>query len=388
MTLGMTREAEHPLPGKTSIDQMPARNQLKIAILGTRGIPGRYGGFETLADHLSKRLAERGHQVTVYCRKPFTTAGDVFDGRIRRVILPSISSKYFDTVVHTFLSVLHVLFSDAETLLICNVANSPLAWIPRLFGKPTALNVDGLDRRRRKWNFLGKSFLHLCEVLAVFTPSRLVTDARTIQDYYWKKYGKRSEMIAYGAEPPPDSNHFESFGLSSRRYILYVARLEPENNPELVLAAYRRLQADWPLVVVGGNHYDASYVESLRAMSDSRVVFTGPVFGDGYWSLQKNAGLFVFGGEVGGVHPALVEAMSAGNAILYLDTAANRETVAGSGIAFRHEEADLARKLEELIAAPAEMEELRSRAQQTARDNYNWETITTAYERLLADMLH
>jgi glycosyltransferase involved in cell wall biosynthesis len=156
---------------------------MKIAILGTRGIPARYGGFETLADQLSKRLVVRGHNVTVYCRKPFTRTDDAFDQRIRRVILPTLASKHFDTLVHTFMSVLHVIFTDAEVVLICNVANSPFAGIPRLVGKPTALNVDGLDRKRRKWNFLGQWFLHFCEILSALMPTRIVTDARAIQDY-------------------------------------------------------------------------------------------------------------------------------------------------------------------------------------------------------------
>src|SRR5205807_2959624 len=190
---------------------------MKIAIVGTRGIPARYGGFETLADQLSRRLAERGHKVSVYCRKPFATPNDVFDAAIRRIILPSLPSKHFDTLVHTFMSVLHVIFTDVEVILICNVANSPFAWIPRLVGKPVVLNVDGLDRKRRKWNFLGQWFLHLCEVLSAYTPTRLVTDARMVQEYYRKRYRKRSEMIAYGAEPPASSNHFAQFELPSRK---------------------------------------------------------------------------------------------------------------------------------------------------------------------------
>jgi len=359
---------------------------MKIAIVGTRGIPARYGGFETLADQLSKRLVERGHSVTVYCRKPFTRTDDAFDQRIRRVILPSLGSKHFDTLVHTFMSVLHVIFTDAEVVLICNVANSPFAWIPRLVGKPTALNVDGLDRKRRKWNFLGQCFLHFCEILSALTPTRIVTDARAIQDYYWQRYRKRSDMIAYGAEPPNTSNHLGDLGLASRRYILYVARLEPENNPELVIRAYRSLGTDWPLVIVGGNPYQPAYVRELQSLADNRVIFTGPVYGDGYWSLQKNAGVFVFAGEIGGVHPALVEAMAAGNAVLYLDTPTNHETARDCGISFHPEERDLVTKLEQLIAAPEQLKHLRDRAKCVALEVYRWEAVVDQYERLFAEM--
>jgi glycosyltransferase involved in cell wall biosynthesis len=367
---------------------------MNIAIVGTRGIPARYGGFETLADQLSKRLVERGHTVTVYCRKylywwerPSASPDDVFDHRIRRVILPSLPSKHFDTLFHTFLSTVHVLFGDAEVVLICNVANSLFAWMPRVAGKPTALNVDGLDRKRRKWNFLGQSFLHLCELLSTYTPTRVVTDARAIQDYYWQRYGKKSEMIGYGAEPPSTSNHFANFGLSSRRYILYIARLEPENNPELVLRAYGNLETDWPLVIVGGNPYQPVYVRQLESLAARRVIFTGPVYGDAYWSLQKNAGAFVFAGEIGGIHPALVEAMAAGNAILYLDTAANRETARDCGIPFHPEESDLAKKLEQLIADPTRIEELAKQAQTVARTVYGWDKVVDQYEALFLRML-
>lgn len=360
---------------------------MKIAILGTRGIPARYGGFETLADQLSKRLVARGHEVTVYCRKPFTSPDDVYDPRIRRVILPTITSKHFDTLFHTFISVFHVLFSKVQVMLICNVASSPFAWIPRLAGKPTALNVDGLDRKRRKWNFLGQTFLHWCELLSLFTPSRVVTDARAVQDYYRQRYRKKTEMIAYGAEPPATRDHLGQFGLASKQYILYVARLEPENNPELVIRAYRSLNTDWPLVIVGGNTYRPSYVHELQAIADSRVHFTGAVYGDSYWALQRNAGLFVFAGEIGGVHPALVEAMASGNAILYLDTPANRETVCGCGMAFDPVESDLSSKMERLIQSPTESGALAKCAQETAARDYSWAKVTEQYESLFEEML-
>jgi glycosyltransferase involved in cell wall biosynthesis len=360
---------------------------MKIAILGTRGIPGRYGGFETLADELSKRLVERGHEVTVYCRKPFVSPDDVYDRRIRRVILPTISNKHFDTLFHSFISTVYVFFSDVEAVLMCNVANSAFAWIPRVIGKPTALNVDGLDRKRRKWNFVGQSFLYACEVLSLLTPTRVVTDAGEVQNYYCKRYGKDSVMIAYGAEPPLVSNHLGQFALTRNRYILYVARLEPENNPELVLRAYCSLDTDWPLVVVGGNTYRPSYVRELQSIADARVRFTGAVYGDSYWSLQQNAGLFVFAGEIGGVHPALVEAMASGNVILYLDTPANRETVCGCGVAFQPDPSDLAQKMARLLRAPNEMDDLSKRAEETARNKYSWERVTDQYEALFSEML-
>jgi glycosyltransferase involved in cell wall biosynthesis len=289
------------------------------------------------------------------------------------VILPTVSNKHFDTLVHGFISVFHVLFSDAEVLLICNVANSMFAWIPRLVGKPTALNVDGLDRKRRKWNIIGQTFLHLCEMLSVWTPSRIVAD---------------SDMIAYGAQASEGDGSFQKLGLDRGKYILYVARLEPENNPELVIRAYNHLKTDWPLVVVGGNPYDAAYLDELKAMADHRVIFAGPVYGDGYWSLQTNAGVFVFAGEIGGVHPALVEAMAAGNAILYLDTPANRETAVGCGIPFTHDWKDLATKLTNLLASPTDLQDMRDAAHKAATAAYSWDSVVDCYEMLFNSMLN
>jgi len=181
--------------------------------------------------------------------------------------------------------------------------------------------------------------------------------------------------------------HVGHFGLTSRQYILYVARLEPENNPELVIRAYRNLNTNWPLVVVGGNTYRPSYVDELKLIADSRVQFMGAVHGDDYWALQRNAGLFVFAGEIGGVHPALIEAMASGNAILYLDTPANLETVCGCGISFQPVESDLTSKMLHMMQSPEETMVLARQAQDVAQRNYNWETVTDQYESLFRNMI-
>jgi len=360
---------------------------VKIAILGTRGIPARYGGFETFAEQLSSRLAARKHQVTVYCRRPFTTPNDAVAPGVRRVILPTIAAKHFDTAFHTLISLIHVSFTDADVVLICNVANGPVAWIPRGFGKPTVLNVDGLDRKRKKWNFIGRSVLRFCELLSAFTPTRIVTDSRIMREYYWQHYRKNSVMIAYGAEVPPNSGKLEAFNLPAQKFILYVSRLEPENNPELVINAYRQVQTEWPLVIVGGNAYDEAYVSRLRSLADGRVLFTGPVYGPSYWQLLKNAGLYIFACEVGGVHPALVEAMAARNAVLYLDTPENRDTAADSGVPFRADGNDLAASISTLLRDASLRQDLGRKAQERASRMFAWEEVTRQYEDLFSEIV-
>ena len=359
---------------------------MNISILGTRGIPARYGGFETFAEQLAKRLVERGHSVTVYCRRPFTRPDDVFDSRIHRVILPGTSSKHFDTLINGLLSVSHVIFTRADVVLICNVANSPYAWIPRLFGKPTVLNVDGLDRLRGKWNWLGQTFLHFCELLSVITPTRVVTDAKVIQEYYREHYHKASTLISYGADVPSVAGNGLSLGLREQRYFLYVSRLEPENNPELVLEAYRRVNTDWPLVILGSNAYRPEYVDQLRSLADERVLFPGAIYGDGYWALVKNAGVSIYAGEVGGVHPALVEAMAAGKPILCLDNPANRETVGDCAIMFQPSVEDLSHKMVAIARDQQLRDDLSQRAVQRAKTSFGWDEVTSRYELLFEEL--
>ncbi|HTD24804.1 MAG TPA: glycosyltransferase [Terriglobales bacterium] len=367
---------------------------MKIALLGTRGIPNRYGGFEAFYEKLSQYLVNDGHEVTVYCRHAFTRPEDdtLVDSRIRRVILPSISAKHLDTPVHTFLSVLHVIFTRADIVLMCNVANSPVAWIPRLFGKPVVLNVDGLDRQRKKWGPLARIVLSICEFFSVFTPSKVVTDSLTMQGYYRSRYRKSSVMIGYGAEPPerlqtsPENSVLKRFGLEPKKYVLYVSRLEPENNPELVIRAYEKTKIPWPLVMVGSNAYDPAYEQRLRSLASERVIFTGSIYGNGYWEFQLNAACFVFACEVGGIHPALVEAMSAGNPVLYLNIESNRETAADCGVVFEHSEDDLAAKLQNLFHDPKLLADLALKGAQRARERYGWGEVTRQYENLFEEL--
>ena len=357
---------------------------MNIAIVGTRGIPNRYGGFERFAEQISSRFADRGHRVTVYCRRAFTRSDDVYDRRVRRVIVPSLHQKHLDTWVSTFFAAMHVALTDNDVVLLCNVANAPFAYIPRLFGKPVVLNVDGLDRKREKWAGLGAQVLHFCEWMSSFSSNQLVTDARAIHDYYRAKYGSESVVIGYGSEMPQQDYSLNGFNLERGQYVLYVSRLEPENNPDLVLRAWREVRSDWPLVVVGDNPYDRGYLERLRSLGDERVRFTGAIYGDGYWALQKHAGVFVFACEIGGVHPALIEAMAAENAILYLATPENAETAGEAAIAYGKSEADLAAKLQTVLDSAEVREQFAARAGQRARELYRWEAIAEKYEKVFA----
>lgn len=358
---------------------------MKIAILGTRGIPANYGGFETFAEQLGTRLAARGHEVTVYGRKHYSTTSAPTHNGVNLVILPTIRHKYFDTVIHTFLSVIHAAPRGYDIILICNAANSIFAFIPRLFGTPTLVNVDGLERKRKKWNWIGRTYYLVSEWLSTFLPTAIVTDAQVIQDYYATRYKKESEMIAYGAEVARRAapERLLRFGLTPNQYVLYVSRLEPENNAHLVIEAYSRVKTDLPLVIVGGAPYAEEYIARLKSTKDPRVKFPGFVFGEDYRALQQNAYCYVHATEVGGTHPALIEAMGAGNCALTLDTPENLEVIGDAGIVYKSAE-DLARCLQYVINDPTMIGEYRRRAMSRVIQFYNWEQITDQYEELLA----
>lgn len=356
---------------------------MKLAILGTRGIPANYGGFETFAEELSRRLVERGHQVTVYCRE--RRRESTYLGASLQY-LPTIRHKYLDTIAHTFLSTLHLLKHPQDVALYCNAANAAFTLLPRLRGIPTALNVDGLERKRRKWNLVARTWYLLSEWLATFCPSSVVTDAQAISDYYLRRYRKRSHFIPYGAETGKVETKaaLERLGLEPGRYFLYVSRMEPENNALEVRQAFEQVETPFKLALIGDAPYAADYLKRVRDTRDPRVVIPGAIYGTGYHELLSHCFAYIHATEVGGTHPALIEAMGRGCLVLYLDTAENAEAAAGAGIPFKN---DLARKLATVLAMPeAERQQWRGRAVERARERYSWEAVADSYERLLGEL--
>ena len=361
---------------------------MRIAILGTRGIPANYGGFETFAEHLSTRLAARGHDVTVYCRAHYTSPRELEFQGVRLKVLPTIRHKYFDTIDHSFLSALHSVPRRYDAALICNAANAPFASILRLTGTPVALNVDGLEHKRKKWNSIARRYYLLAERLATILPNETVTDARVIQEYYLARYRVASTMIAYGAEverrPDPSVRRWR---VEPNRYVLYVSRLEPENNAHLVIEAFKRVRTAHKLLIVGDAPYARDYIADLkaRARRDRRIIFTGFVFGRDYRALQQNAYCYVHATEVGGTHPALLEAMGFGNCVLTLAAPENMEAIGDAGIAYADEN-DLAEKLQRVLRDGSLVQSYRNRAQARVQELYDWDYVVDQYERLFAKM--
>ena len=352
-------------------------------------MPASYGGFETFAEQLSTRLVARGHHVTVYCRSHYVSPRQLEYKGVHLKVLPTLRHKYFDTIVHTFLSALHSMTARYDAALICNAANAPFAPIVRLAGTSVAINVDGLEHKRRKWNWLARRYYLIAERLSTILPNETVTDARVIQDYYMVRYQHRTTMIAYGAEVEriPDRMAVRQWGIEPNRYVLYVSRLEPENNARLVIEAFKRVRTSHKLVIVGDAPYAHEYIEELRASAarDRRIVFTSFVFGDAYRALQQNAYCYVHATEVGGTHPALLEAMGYGNCVLTLATPENIEAVGEAGIPYTDEK-DLEEKLQHVLRDGSLVNSYRQRAQKRVREHYDWERIVDCYENLFAQM--
>ena len=355
---------------------------MRIGILGTRGVPPRYGGFETFAAELGTRLVKRGHGVAVYCRSD--RGSRVWNG-IERIVLPAIPAKYFETVSHALLSALDALRRNFDVILVCNAANAFVLPLLRAARIPVAINVDGIERRRRKWNWFGRGVYAIGESFSALFAGRLIADAEVIAAYYRDRFRIEPATIPYGCDFPdePDTDILSRLGVAPREYILYVSRFEPENNPLEVVRAYEKLDEAPPLLMVGEALYAKELMRELSGHRSERVRFPGAIYGADYRTLQRNSLLYIQATEVGGTHPALIEAMGAGACVLAHDTPENRE-VGGDTVRYfdlRPTET-LSATARSLLRDSANCSALRDGARRRAADRYRWEAVTGAYERL------
>jgi glycosyltransferase involved in cell wall biosynthesis len=358
---------------------------VRIALVGTRGIPAAYSGFETAVERLAERFAARGHEVTVYCRT-HTSDGRANHAGARLVHLPTVRSKHLDTLAHTLVSTAHLATRERPDVAIYFIAGNALAVpLARLAGIPAILQIDGLDSERAKWSRLARAYLRLAERLAPAAASFAVTDSGAVAESYERRYGRRLAWIPYGAElaDPGDAGWCARLGLEPGRFVLFVGRLVPENNAHLLVEAHARLPEDWPLVVVGDAPYAHDYIAGLRAAARPGVRFPGYVFGDGYAELVRRCGVMVVPTEVGGTHPVIVEGMAAGAAMLVSDHPPNLETTGGAAATFplAGGSAALAERLGELLRDQDRRVELGARAAERAR-RYSWDAAADAYLRL------
>jgi glycosyltransferase involved in cell wall biosynthesis len=356
---------------------------VRIALVGTRGIPAAYSGFETAVEHLAERFSARGHEVVVYCRPHMTERRERHAGA-RLVHLPTIRNKHLDTLVHTALSTGHLATRLRPDVAIYFIAgNAPVVPFARLAGIPSILQVDGLDSERAKWSRPARAYLRWAERIAPRAATIAVTDSDEVAVSYLRRYGRRIDAIPYGATlPDPGGAEWcERLGVEPGRFVLFVGRLVPENNAHLLVEAHRRLGGDWPLVVVGDAPYAERYIADLRASAGADVRFPGYVFGAGYRELVHRCGVMCAPTEVGGTHPVIVEAMAAGACLVVSDHAPNVEVVGDAAATFPLSggAAALERVLAGLIADPGRRETLGRAAAARAAERFSWDACAGRY---------
>ncbi|MGH9282219.1 MAG: DUF1972 domain-containing protein [Acidimicrobiales bacterium] len=365
---------------------------MRICFLGTRGLPPRYGGFETAAEEIGRRLVQRGHTVMVYSRP---TTGSPRSGRPRAhegidlVHLPTVRLKAAETLVHTGLSTLHLQLRPCDVAIVFNAANAPFLPLLRARGIPCALHVDGLESRRSKWGRVGRGYYLMAESLGVRWADALIADAFGIQHYYHRMYAAETVYLPYGAtllEEPGDAA-LAALGLRRQGYHLVVARLEPENHVDLVVKGYLASAARLPLVVVGSAPYAARHVgdiEALAARAPERIRLLGSVWDQSLLNqLYAHASTYVHGHSVGGTNPSLLRAMGAGAPVLAYDVVFNREVLGPSGRYFP--DASGVGELVERAERDPAGEQARGRAGRArVAERYDWEDVVLGYERLCA----
>ena len=359
-------------------------SNFKVAIIGSRGYPYVYSGYETLVKAIAERMTERGVEVTVYCH------ANLFDQQpkqlngIRLVYIPTIQSKILSQPIHSFMAFWHVVFSKADAVLVLNVSNGPFGLITKLFGKPTLMNVDGMEWLRPKWKGFGASYFKWAAKMAVKLNDLLVTDATSMQTIYEKEFGAKSVVIAYGADSSSGANEslLTQWNLENRDYYLIVGRMIPDNNADILIEGFIKTNSTKKLVIVGDVPYKDAYATKIQSYTDPRLVYTGYVRSpEMLASLYKYCYAYIHGHEFGGTNPTLLKAMANGCAIAALDTVFSREVLQNE--AFGYYFSKNSTSVKEIIQwaeqnAPA-IEQRRTIIHQGVTEKYTWETVTDLY---------
>jgi len=372
---------------------------MRIVMTGIRGVPARYSGLETCAEEVGRRLVARGHEVIVYCRRhafPPPDTGEPHLG-MRRIILPSLKTKHADTYIHTLLSLLHAPSQKPDVLLVFNPGNATLCLIPKLLGYPVALNPDGFDWTRQKWNRAARLFIQASAWLSTRIVDQLVTDAVAVCNHYNDHFRcePKAVYIPNGApvETPEDSPVpseqaaaiLRQYGLESGRYILFLSRHEPENSCELIIRAFEGLDTSMKLFFGGGVTYQSSYADGLRNTPDTRIMFPGPIYDPLHVKvLHHHCYFLINGNQPGGTSLGLLKAMGYGTCVVTVKTPDNDYTVRDAGLTFDLSPESLRSIMRRLLDSPEEVKELRRRAVMRIREEYLWDDIALKYEEVLS----
>jgi len=356
---------------------------MHIAMIGTRGVPAQYGGFETAVEEVGKRLVERGHRVTVYCRNADQSL-DSYLG-MELVNLPALRKRSVETLSHTGLSVLHAMRHRPDAAVLFNAGNAPyIGWLTAA-RIPTAIHMDGLEWKRAKWAGFGAKYYKRAERVAARSGLALIADAQGIADYLKEEYGRDSHLIAYGAPIlHPGTERLAELDVKPGRYHLVVARMEPENHVDVIVEGYRRSGSTTPLVVVGSAPYGDDHIAHIKSLAaDSDVRFVGGVWDQELLNqLYAHARSYLHGHSVGGTNPSLLRALGAGAPVTAYDVNFNIEVTAGHARFFCTSE-DVAMAIKEDDDDPSSACERGEAGRAHVADAYQWDAVSDHYQEML-----
>lgn len=369
---------------------------MKIAIIGIRGIPFTYSGFEVFAEELAVGLAKKNHQLTVYCRKNyFKNKISNYKG-VRLVYLPTVKTKYFETVIHSFFSSLHAcLFGNYDLIYFLGVSNAPFTLLPRFFGIKTLINIDGLDWKREKWNFIGKFFLKSCEFLVLLLPTATITDSQYIKNYYSKKYNRAIKYFPYGFFKSSNKKirSLKKFVLIKKQYLIWVGRFVPDNHLQEIIIAFKKIKTNYKLLIVGDDIYQSQYKKYILDLikNDDRIIVTGFLPHNECAYFMKNALVYIETKRSGGTHPSLIDAMGLGCLIVSNNHEANKLIIENNGFYYsiRDPIKSLKKILETIINWKDydKIKKIKSDIKKRAKIQYSWKKIINSYEEFLFNLV-
>jgi glycosyltransferase involved in cell wall biosynthesis len=362
-----------------------------ISIIGVKGYPYVYGGYETFVKEISERLNDK-YNITVYCHKSLFSYRPKNVGGINLVYITSIETKVLSQPIHSFFSIIHACLSKTDLILVVNSANGPFGIISKIFNIPTVINVDGLEWLRPKWKGLGAIYYKFASRMATLFYDQIINDSDEMRKVYLDLFNRDSKVIAYGANIKKSKSHnlIKKWNLKQREYFLVVGRLIPDNNADLIIKGFLKCNSKRKLVIVGDVPYEDSYASEIKKMTDKRLIFTGYVKDQNILTeLYQNCYVYVHGHEFGGTNPTMIKAMAYGCAILALDTVFNREMLQNSkfGIFFKKELLSITSMIEYCEKENIIMDDLRQKSVNGITKKYNWDYITNQYIETFNDLI-
>ena len=362
-----------------------------ISIIGVKGYPYVYGGYETFVKEISERLSDK-YNITVYCHKSLFSHRPKNVGGINLVYIPSIETKVLSQPIHSFFSIIHACLSKTDLILVVNSANGPYGIIPKLFKIPTVINVDGLEWLRPKWKGLGSVYYKFASRMATLFYDQIINDSDEMRKVYIDLFERDSKVIAYGANirksKSPDL--IKKWNLKQREYYLIIGRLIPDNNADLIIKGFLKSSSRKKLVVVGDVPYKDSFASELKNLANERLVFTGYVKDQNILAeLYHNSYVYIHGHEFGGTNPTMIKAMAYGCSILALDTIFNREMLQNGkfGIFFKKDLLSINNMIEYCEKENILMDDFRYKSVKGITRKYNWDYISGQYSEVFKSLI-